>query len=55
MKLLKNCQYELCLYFMLMILASITLFSWEHKNISTMTGDEPHYLIISDSIINDKF
>jgi hypothetical protein len=37
-----------------MILASITLFSWEHKNISTMTGDEPHYLIISDSIINDK-
>jgi hypothetical protein len=29
-----------------------TLFSWNIKGINTVTGDEPHYLVISSGIVN---
>ena len=29
-----------------------TLFSWQTKGINTVTGDEPHYLVIASGIVN---
>ena len=32
------------------IFSLATLFSWQSKGINTVTGDEPHYLVMSSGI-----
>ena len=31
-----------------------TLFSWTHQNWYPVTGDEPHYLVMADAIVEDR-
>jgi hypothetical protein len=35
------------------ILAALVALNWQRRNVSPVTGDEPHYLIIADAITRD--
>lgn len=43
-----------CLVLIYLILAFITLFIWNKRNFYPITGDEPHYLVMTQGFIRDQ-
>jgi len=47
---IQNISYIFAFVFASISLLTLTI--WDHKNINGVTGDEPHYLVISSGIVN---
>ena len=42
-------------YYILFVVLSLSVLSiWDYKNIYTVTGDEPHYLVMANGIVKYK-